>query len=366
MKITNAKSGRRGVWVLDNDSLALTVMQGGGHIAGLRAAAGHRVNPFWAPAWKTIEPWQYRPADAARYGSKLLASISGHNLCLGAFGDPSPEEARAGLGCHGEAPVVRWKALERRVSGRRLTFVCGCDMPIAQMRLVRRFSMEKGSHVIRVQSRLTNMARRDVPFTMCEHVTFGPPFLERDVTVFDMPATLGHTFPGAFSDAQRLKSDAAFRWPDGPGQRGKLDLRVIGRMPRRSSDFSTQLMNPALDHAWFSALNPRLRLAVVYVWRRSDFPWLGNWEESYGRPTAPWNGVSLTRGMEFANTPFPVGLRRAVDMGSFHQRPTFRWLPALSTLETEFSILAFETPARCKGVACVTPEGGKFRVDLMA
>jgi hypothetical protein len=200
---------------------------------------------------------------------------------------------------------------------------------------------------------------------MCEHVTFGPPFVERGVTTFDMPATRGHTFPGAFSDAQRLRSDVAFTWPRGPGRRGPVDLRTIGRTPARSSDFTTQLMNPAADHAWFGVVNPKLCLAVLYVWRRSDFPWLGNWEESYARKTPPWAGRSLTRGMEFANTPFPVGLRKAVDRRIFHGLPTFRWLPARSTLEMEFSILAMKVNRGCRGVAAVTPAGRSFRVDFL-
>ena len=365
MRITNLVSGNRRHWELDNGVMRLRIMQGGGHVSALHLRDCPGLNPLWAPAWKTIEPWQYRPQAAARYGAKLLASISGHNPCLAAFGDPSAEEANAGLGCHGEAPVARWRALKRTVSRNRLTFVCGCDLPIAQMKLVRQFATSGNSHVIRVRSRITNLARRDVPFTMCEHVTFGPPFLERGVTVFDMPATRGHTFRGEFGSRQRLRTDAAFTWPQGPGKTGTMNLRTIGRTPAHSSDFTTQLMDPRREHAWFSAVNPRRQLAVIYVWRRSDFPWVGNWEENFGREAAPWSGKSLARGMEFANTPFPVGLRNAVNMGTFQGLPAFRWLPARATLETEFSILAVRVSARCLGVADVVPSDRGFRVDFV-
>ena len=365
MKITTRVAGGRKVWELDNDALTLSIMQGGGHLAGLELHAGPKVNPFWRPLWRTIEPWAYRAADAPRYGNKLLACISGHNLCLHEFGDPSPEEQRAGLVCHGEAPVARWRVLARSRSRRGLRFMCGCDLPIAQMRLERTFVMPRGSNVIQVQERVTNLARRDVPFTMCEHVTFGPPFLEPGVTVFDAPATKGHTFPGAFSDRPRMKPDTAFTWPAGPGLKGTVDLRRYETQFRSFSDFTTQLMNPARAEAWFSAVNPRLGLLVAYVWRREDFPWLANWEELRGRAAKPWGGRSLTRGMEFANTPFPQGLRTAVDRGRFHGRPTFRWLPARGSWRTAYSILAERVPAGCAGVADIRTQGAGFSIDLM-
>ena len=87
-------------------------------------------------------------------------------------------------------------------------------------------------------------------------------------------------------------------------------------------------MDPRRSDAWFSAVNPKQGLMLAYVWKRADFPWIGNWEQSYGRKESPWDGKSLTRGMEFTNTPFPVSLREAVDMGRFQGEKTFRWLTA--------------------------------------
>lgn len=354
--------GRQG-WELNNDVISLFLMAGGGHIASLRLKGHKSPNPFWVPSWKTIEPWNYRQRDTQRYAVKLLSCIFGHNLCLGAFGDPSPEETRAGLGCHGEAPVNRWRCIRKKVNAGRLVFSYGCVLPIAQMKFVRTIVMEKGSSIVRIRERVANMARRDVPFTMCQHVTFGAPFVEPDVTRFDMSATQGQTFPGRFGNPQRLKPARAFTWPDGPGVRGRIDLRTMGR--GRNSDFFANLMNPKQEHAWFSAVNPRQGLMVAYVWRRKDFPWLGVWEENRARRTQPWNGQSLTRGMEFANTPFPVGLRKAVDMGTFHGQPTFRWLPALRSVTFDYSLLALSVESDCKGVAHITPTRSGFGVDLI-
>lgn len=345
-------------WALDNDHLRLVLLDGGGHLASLALATHGKTNPLWAPPWTPIEPTAFRPRDKARHGSQLLAAIAGHNLCLGCFGGPSPEEAAAGgPGGHGEAPVVRWRATRRRVTARGLEFQFGCEMPIAQLRCVRTVEMAKGAAFIRVRDVVENVSRRDLPYTMCQHVTFGPPFLEPGVTLFDASATRGHTFPDRFSGRQRLKADTAFTWPEGPGARGgTVDLRTLGKRP--SSDFSTQLMDPRRELAWFSAVNPRLGLLVAYAWNRADYPWLGNWEEHHARPEAPWNGKTLSRGMEFTNTPFPEGLRKAVDRGRFQGERTFRWVPARGRVTSEFVILMTAVEAGTRGVRDLRLDAG--------
>lgn len=370
MKIkSTAIHGRQG-WLLDNGTISLFLMAGGGHIADLRLKSCDDINPFWMPPWKSIEPWKYKQRDARRYGAKLLASIFGHNLCLGAFGTPSPDEAKCGINCHYEAPVARWSAVRKKISPGSMSFKYGCFLPVAQMRIVRTVSLRTGSNVVHVRETIINLARRDVPFTMCQHVSFGPPFLEPNVTVFDMPATIGHTFPGKFSDSQRLKADHDFKWPNGPGLKGKanraarvVNLRFMGK--GKNSDFHANLMDLKKEQAWFSAVNPRIGLMLAYVWRRSDYPWLGVWEENCARKQSPWNGKTLTRGMEFANSPFPIGLRKSVDLGAFQGQRAYAWLPARSKIIHNYSILATRVTPDCGGVANIVPGKQKFDVELL-
>ncbi len=363
MKISAAKWRKRRAWQLDNEALTLTTVEGGGHLAAVRLTEGPAMNPYWTPKWAPIEPWAYRPSTRAP--SKLLASLCGHNVCLGFFGNPSPEEEAAGLTGHGEAPVARWEDYGQKVSRDRLVFVYGCELPVAQMRLIRTLATQRGSNVIRVREEILSLSGRDIPYTACQHVTFGAPFLEKGVTLFDMSATKGHTFPGKFSGRQRLKPDTAFVWPKGPGVKGPIDMRTIGRETRASSDFSTQLMDPRREDAWFSAVHPGAGLMVAYVWKRADYPWVGNWEENFARRTPPWSGRELTRGMEFANTPFPTGLRSAVERGTFQGVPTFRWLPARGRVTTEYSLIVQNVPQGCLGVADIRASGEGFEVDVV-
>ncbi len=345
---TIVRNGRR-MWELDNDALRLGIAIGGGHLAELRTVVRPETNPFWVPPWKSLEPWQYRPRQHhALYGEKLLASILGHNPCLGHFGSPSEEERRAGLGSHGEAPVLRWKEIAKKVTRRQLFFSCGCFLPHASILFVREFRLKAGEPVVWVQNRLINPTACDRPFTFCEHATFGPPFVESGITLFDMSATRGHTFPGSFSNRQRLAPNAPFDWPNAPGaQGGTVDLRTL---TPHSSDFTTQLMDPTRKQAWMGAVNPKLGLAIVYAWPRQDYPWLGNWEEHTARTNPPWNGKTIARGMEFSNAPFPEGLRKAVERGTLFGEKTYQWLPAGSAIETRFALTAIPVDPDCKGI----------------
>lgn len=366
MKIRTTTHKGRKAWELDNDRIRFTMTQGGGHIAGIELKDVPGVNPLWQPVWRGMEPWEYKPRDEKRMSNRLLASILGHNLCLGWFGNPSADEQKAGMECHGEAGVSRWRLRGKKVTARSVSMTCSCELPAAGMSIVRAVSATRGCSVIHVREDVISRSRRDLPFTMAEHVTFGPPFLEKGVTMFDMSATKAHTYPIHFEDKPRLKTNTAFTWPDGPGLRGeKVDMRQISKACAKSSDFSAQLMDPRREDAWFSAVNPRLGLLVAYCWKRGDFPWTGNWEENYGRKAAPWNGKSLTRGMEFANTPFPMPLRDAAARGTMHGLPTFRWLPARGKLTFDYDILLAPVLSDVNGVLDIRHEGDKFTIELI-
>jgi hypothetical protein len=110
----------RQAWVLKNGRIRVAALKGGGHLAEIRLDSPDpkkSVNPMRVPHYPTIDPQNY---DAARhdaiYGATphrwLSAGYMGHLLCFPAFGPPSSEEEiRNGLGNHGEAPIVEWKAL---------------------------------------------------------------------------------------------------------------------------------------------------------------------------------------------------------------------------------------------------------------
>ena len=115
--------------------------------------------------------------------------------------------------------------------------------------------------------------------------------------------------------------------------------RLVPEILRResSSGFTAHLMDPKREQAFFTAHHQGLKLSFGYSWQRSDFPWLGIWEENRSRKNPPWNGRTITRGMEFGASPMPESRRRMIGRGTLFGVPTYRWLPARSRIEARYS-----------------------------
>jgi hypothetical protein len=322
---------------LENDFVRLTVLPGGGHIAGLTLKS-NGLNPLWDPPWPSIEPSSYNAAKHPEYGagaeSKLLAGIAGHNLCLDFFGSPSEAEASAGLTVHGEASVADWDV---RSSEGELQ--ASAELPVAQLKVERRFRLSPIGRAVVVVESVENLAASDRPVGWTQHVTLGPPFVAKGKTVFHVPATRSKVFEGEFAPGHdRFPASAEFEWPLAPRiGGGQADLRLAVDVPI-SGAFTTHLINPAIEQAFFSAFNPESRTLFGYVWSRKDFPWLGIWEENYCRQQPPWNGRTLTRGMEFSVSPMPETRRQMIDRGGLFGERGFRWIPARSKITVRYCL----------------------------
>jgi hypothetical protein len=318
---------------IENETIRVTVLREGGHIAEiLHKPSG--INPLWTPPWDSIEPSTYSAATDPDYGSsieaKLLAGIMGHNLCLDIFGGPSDEEAAAGIGVHGEGSVAAYDV--RETDGGLAMSAC---FPLAQIRFERVIVL-RGT-TVEIRENVESLAAFDRPIGWTQHVTLGPPFLECGVTRFEISATKSKTFEGRFGADDYLEAGATFEWPMAPRKtEGAADLRLFNSAPA-SSAFTAHLMDSSRDDAYFSAYHPGLNLSFGYSWRRTDFPWLGRWEENRSRTHAPWNGGTIACGLEFGVSPMPETRRQTIDRGALFNEPTYRWLPARVRLEVEYT-----------------------------
>ena len=341
--------GRRAVSI-ENDDIRVTVLEEGGHIAEILDKRSG-INPLWTPPWPSIEPSTYARAKHPEYGAGsdavLLAGIMGHNLCVDIFGGPSDEEAAAGLAPHGEASVVRYDVrYDLDVTARSMSMEA--LLPLAQLRIERRLDLR--DRVVSVRERLENLTACDRPIGWTQHVTLGPPFLQKGVTEFRASATRSKVFEQTFGAHDELIAGAEFDWPLAPRiGGGTVDLRVCSQSPA-SSGYTAHLMDLNREDAFFVAFSPAARLAFGYVWKRRDFPWLGIWQENYSRAQAPWNGATLTCGMEFGASPMPESRRAMIDRGSLFGVPTYRWIPAKSRVEVEYCAVIRD--------ADTVPEGG--------
>jgi hypothetical protein len=326
--------GRRAATV-ENDDLRVTVLEEGGHIAEIFDKRS-RMNPLWTPPWPSIEPSTYAPAEHRCYGTgsdaKLLAGIMGHNLCVDIFGGPSNKEAAAGLTPHGDASVVRY---DLDVTSQTMSM--SATLPLAQLRVERRLDLR--DRTVRVRESIENLTACDRPIGWTEHVTLGPPFLEKGLTEFRSSATRSKVFEERFGADDDLIAGAVFDWPLAPRTGGGIaDLRRFTGATA-SSGYTAHLMDEAREDAFFVAFSPTVHLAFGYVWKRRDFPWLGIWQENHSRGDAPWHGATLACGMEFGVSPMPESRRAMIDRGRLFDVPTYRWIPARSGVEVEYWIV---------------------------
>lgn len=319
---------------LENETLRVTVLNQGGHIAEVfDKRAG--VSPLWIPLWPSMEPSEFDKERPDRYGTgdygKLLAGIMGHNLCLDLFGGPSRDEAAAGYTVHGEASVLQYDVTESQ--GELITRL---SLPLAQLGFSRSIHLH-GDHV-RIRESVENLTAMDRPLAWTQHVTLGPPFLDPVSTRFNASMTRSIAFDTDPGFDAYLSPGIEFSWPTAPRpDGGAADLRQM-KSTSPASGFTAHFADPQREDAHFTAFSPQFRLAFGYVWRREDFPWLGIWEENCSRNGSPWDGRTVTRGMEFGVSPFPETRRDMIERNRLMDAPTYKWLPAHGSLNAEYWI----------------------------
>jgi hypothetical protein len=325
--------GRRATSI-ENEMVRVTVLHEGGHIAEILDKHSG-VNPLWTPPWESIEPSTYDLRKHPEYGadaeSKLLSGIMGHNLCMDIFGGPSAEEAAAGLTVHGEASIA---AYEVTVTAGELTQ--RARLPQAQLQVERRLRLD--GQIVEITEAVENENATDRPIAWTEHVTLGPPFLAKGATEFRAPITKSLVLEEGNGDPE-LYTDAPV-----------------------SGGFTTHLLDPARDAAFFVAWSPHSQVAFGYAWRRADFPWLGVWEENHSRLGAPWNGRTLTRGMEFGVSPVAETRRQMIERGSLFGVPAFRWIPARTRVEVRYCAAIQGQVTACPS-GLVRTSAGEARFD---
>jgi len=326
---------------MESGAVRVTMLVEGGHIAELLHKPSG-VNPLWTPPWPSIEPSSYDPSKHPEYGlnseSKLLAGIMGHNLCMDIFGGPSDAEAAAGMTVHGEAAVA---AYDVTVNGGVLR--ARAAFPQSQLRFERTISF-LSPNAVRIAEEVENLTAWDRPIGWTQHVTLGDPFAEPGVTQFRASATRSKVIEQDFAGGKGyMQTGAEFDWPHVPAiGGGVVDMRTFPALAV-SGAYSAHLMDPSREQAFFLAFSPRLKVLMGYQWKRTDFPWLGIWEENRCRTSPPWNGKAITRGMEFGVSPMPETRRRMVERGPLFGAPGFRWIPARTAVRVEYA--AFITTA---------------------
>ncbi len=337
-------------YLLSNDRLELTVIAKGGAFASLVMKDDPKqLSPLWSPA---------RMARAAGEQPRRVGSALGHFVCVDGFGSPSPDEKKAGFPGHGEAHTLPWEVRSDSRDGGTSKVVFSVTLPLVQEVLTRTVRMVDGENVIYVESELESLLSFDRPVNWGEHATICAPFLEPQVTVVDWPVVRSMTRPDPWVYPEKFRFPPAkeFTWPivtlrDGSVENIRTVPAALG-----VGDHTASLVDPARTHAFATALNPKLRMIIGWVFKTKEFPWVQDWENY------PENG-RVVRGLEFATQPFDVPRRETIQANSVFGTPIYRWLPAKSKITANFLIFFAQAPEGMQQVDDVKIDGGKLTIE---
>lgn len=355
----------RAAYILDNGSFRIALLRGGGHIAEVRLISDDplkNINPMRVPHYPTIEPYAYEPSKHdAIYGSDphrwLSSGYMGHLLCFPFYGTPSPDEAKAGLGNHGEAAIVEWRIISVDRDAGGVTLRYGADLPKTQFRVERAVTVRPGDRFARVEEWVENLAAYDRPINWMQHATFGPPFAEPGKNFLDVSATRG-LVAGGRAQSTSLRPQSEVNWPNAIAWDGAAaDLRAFQPRPNAGT-YCALLLDRNRPNQFFTAYHTGYRVAIGYLFPSAGNPWIADWQENRSNQNLPWNGQVVARGIEFGSSPFAEGLRKSVERGQLFDVPAFRWIGGRERLKTEFTVFLIEIPEGFQGVRDVVVENG--------
>lgn len=217
------------------------------------------------------------------------------------------------------------------------------ELPESRTRFTR--TLRAAGQIVWFEETAENETAWDRAVGWCEHVTLGPPFLERGVTVLEASLKRG-----------RVNGDASgkeFLWPAGMAE-APVDLRTVRPLKEPSVFVNNFLVDPSREYGFFAAFHPRMHLLFGYVFARAEFPWLNVWEAN--------SPEKLTRGMEFSDTPLHGTARTLAKTPELFGTPAYEWLDAQGKLTKRYGAFSVRVPEGFRGVADVIVKGTTLEI----
>lgn len=333
--------------IIENNKLELVMLKNGGAFASFTLKAdASKTDPLWNPARMAREHNR-----TPRFGDSV-----GHFVCVDGFGPTSNEERAAGYEGHGEAHRQAWQLLTSDTRNGVNSFTFRTSLPLMHELFTRRVEVVENEQVVYVESTLENLLAFDRPVNWAEHATIGAPFLAPGKTVVDAATGQCQSRPYENQPVRRLASGKDFQYPMAVGRDGKMiDVRGVPDPPN-SLDHTGCTVDPARRLGFVTAINTEKEMMLGYLWRRQEYPWLQEWMNY------PASG-ELSRGLEFGTQPFDVSHRQTIDMGSMFGVPTFRWMPARTTITSRFLMFFTSVPKGFNHVDDVSWKDGKITIS---
>jgi hypothetical protein len=352
----------REAYSLQNGSMRISMLSGGGYIAELRLLTPdgkESVNPMFIPHYQTIDPHDYRPEEHMdSYGSgssaRLLAGYMGHYLCFPYFGAMNSSfEQKLGYTTHGEAYTVAYE-VEKKLKDDVAVVRASAVLPLTRYSINRSLTLMPGHPVVQVKEVIINLESIDRPYQWVQHITFGGPFLAYGNTFVDAPVSRI-----AFSEEKNDPlNQNTVEWPTVRTEGGDvLNVGVFGS-DKGQGGYRAWFMDPERDYSWFVMYNRDLHLLVGYVFPKEENSWIGDWQENQHARGFPRNGLTVAWGLEVGTTPFGSGIKQSINRGPVFGTETYRWIGAKEKKEQSYLIFMQEINERFEGVKDLRLEQG--------
>jgi hypothetical protein len=300
--------------------------------------------------------WKLLPEQMPETIKKKSNHIfQGHFLCLGRWGQPSPQEADAGIVHNGEINTLLWRIAEKPSNVNYFVkSILHCVSPEEYMTVKRHIFLSDTGSFFFVREEFVN----DLPLgritNMVQHVTIGEPFLDEN-TLIDCNAGLGYDQATPLAEIEKK----AFRW--GTNVTMEKGNKVNLRLTTDTNGYCTShIFDKATEYGWITATNPAKGLLLGYVWKTKEYPWLNVWHHFDN-----WKPVA--HGLEFGTTGFggdgkDNGALVKKCVRFFGQLP-FEYLEAKQTSVKSYCGFLLKVPETYEGVKSILYADGKLIVE---
>ena len=317
--------------LLKGDAAQVVIAVDGGAIADFHLH-GHGLNPLsWQEEGESLQepPWR------------------GHFLCLDRWGEPSAAERENGMPFHGEASRLPWQVSDgpERVSG-SIRAEMGVELPLAGLAVRRSIALSQRQAIFTVREEITNTRKLGRIYTMVQHPTIAPPFLDEN-TVIDANGRKGFMTYRPMPNPE----EPAVSWPQALKDGEPVNVRFL------TNDHDPNVVSYTLDdeYGWYVAYNAARGLLLGYIWKSSDYPWLIDWRWAE-------DGKPIARGLEFGTTALPHPFSVTVAKGRIFGRPLYEFLDAGQTAAKSYAAFLLRIPADYRGVHDLVYDGEHITV----
>lgn len=263
--------------------------------------------------------------------------LMGHFLCFDRWGPPSENEKTNGFIHHGEVNCLTWTTLtEPRERNGMIFCSMMCSLPMAGLQLTRKVEMPADEAVFFVTEEIKNMNKNGRMFNIVQHVTIGPPFLEKSILI-DNNTEKGFEDK---EDGSLNQEEPELRWPVADHHGEMVSLRQFNNAWPRVSSF---VYNQNGGYGWVTVCNSDKNLMLGYIWKTEDYPWINFWRSMS-------NDIPVALGLEFGTTgmhePFPVIAKKGKIFGC----NIYDFIDADEVISKSFTAFLSKIPGDYRGV----------------